>query len=477
MKYGLDFGTTNSSISVAKNGQVKVVAIDPVAPDPRVLRSVLYFLRREIVYDPKISPERLMVNVFKVGEISYKGESLYLIGQEAVNKYILDNKNRTSGIKRTFYTGRFIDVGSASSDQPRPDPVAEYYEEIDFGTGRLLQALKSSLRTAYKGTTIFGKFYSVEELISLFLKEIKEMAEYNLGKTIDEVVAGRPVKFSEIDSIDKRAQDRLEEAYKLAGFKKVTFEFEPVAAARQFVSQNTKQGELVFVFDFGGGTLDTAVVRSSQATSGVACSDVLATDGVYIGGDLLNADIMQHKLWNYFGASATWGEQNLPMPLHIFEALNSWYSIPSLNNPETMQLLERVNYKNSNPQALGRLIYLIKTNVGFEIYEAIEQAKKKLSERTEAEIIYHDGPIGLNMGITREEFESIIAPRVEEIKQVVLKTLEKAKIEPSQVDKVVRTGGSSLIPVFERMLEDIFGKEKITLFETFTSIASGLALE
>ncbi|KKS70306.1 hypothetical protein A3A14_03645 [Candidatus Daviesbacteria bacterium RIFCSPLOWO2_01_FULL_43_38] len=477
MKYGLDFGTTNSSISVAKNGQVKVVNIDVAALDPRVLRSMLYFLRREIVYDPKIPPERLRMQVFKTGEISYKGESFYLIGQEAVSKYILDNKNRAAGIKRTIFTGRFIDVGTASVDQPRPDPVAEYYEEIDYGTGRLLQALKSSLKTNYKGTTVFGKFYSVEELISMFLKEIKERAEYSLGEKIEEITAGRPVKFSEIESIDKRAESRLEEAYIMAGFKKVVFEFEPVAAARQFVAQNTKKGELVFVFDFGGGTLDTAVVRSSLATSGVACSDVLATDGVYIGGDLLNADIMQAKLWDYFGASSTWGEQHLPMPLHLYEALNSWYSIPSLNNPETMQLLERVSYKNSDISAVGRLMHLIKSNVGFEIYEAIEKAKKRLSEDNEAQIFYNDGSIELDMMITREEFEEIIAQRVEEIKQVVLRTLEKAGIESKQVDKVVRTGGSSLIPVFQEMLENIFGKGKITLFETFTSIASGLALE
>lgn len=475
MKYGLDFGTTNSSISVSKDGQVQVLAIDPVALDPRVMRSMLYFIRREMVYDPKITKIKILTNVFMEGDIGYEGEQLYLIGQEAVGKYLNDNKNRTEGVRRMIFTGRWRSPGSGeiadSFDDLPNDAMREYYEEIDFGTGRLLQALKSSLKTAYKGTTIFGEFYSVEKLISMFLQQIKERAEHDLGETIEEITAGRPVKFSEIKSIDQKAQDRLEEAYKMAGFKKVTFEYEPVAAAKQFVSQNTKKGELVFVFDFGGGTLDTALVKVGDEF------EVLATDGVYIGGDLLNADIMQYKLWDYFGASSTWGDQQLPMPVHIYEALNSWYSIPALNNPETMQLLERVSYKNSNPQALGRLIYLIKTNVGFEIYEAIEQSKKRLSESSEAEIFYHDGPIALNMKVKREEFEEIIAPRVEEIKQVVLKTLDKAGIEPGQVDKVVRTGGSSLIPVFQEMLEDIFGKEKITQFETFTSIASGLALE
>ena len=204
---------------------------------------------------------------------------------------------------------------------------------------------------------------------------------------------------------------------------------------------------------------------------------VLATDGVYIGGDLLNADIMQAKLWNYFGASDSWGDQGLPVPLHIYQALNSWHSITSLNNLDNMELLKNIAYKHSDPQALERLLYLIKTNVGFEIYESIEKAKKQLSEDLEAKIIYQDGPINLDLKITRDEFEIIINSRVEAVKGIILKTLEKAGVKPDEVDKVVRTGGSSLIPVFADMLEEIFGREKITLFETFTSIASGLALD
>jgi hypothetical chaperone protein len=63
-----------------------------------------------------------------------------------------------------------------------------------------------------------------------------------------------------------------------------------------------------------------------------------------------------------------------------------------------------------------------------------------------------------------------------EIRGVVWRTLKAANIEPEQIDIVVRTGGSSLIPVFEEMLVEIFGREKIQQFETFTSIAAGLAL-
>ncbi|MBI4037326.1 Hsp70 family protein [Candidatus Daviesbacteria bacterium] len=468
MKFGLDFGTTNSSISINQGGKTRVIEVDQAALDQRVIRSMLYFLRREILYGSNVTPQQIQSQTFKVGDIQYQGRQELLIGQEAIESYLNDNKQRKPGIKRTIYTGRFRRMKD-NPDQPRTDPVPEYYEEVDYGTGRLIQALKSSLRTSFKGTTIFGQFYSVEELIGMFVKKIKEKAEAENGLAIEEITIGRPVHFSLDPEVDQKAQNRLAVAMKTAGFKKLKFEYEPVAAAKQFLAASN-QKQTIFVFDFGGGTLDTAIVRFGEKI------EVLATDGVYIGGDLLNADIMQHTLWDYFGASSTWGEQKLQMPSYIYSALNSWYSIPSLNGPDVMNFLERAGYKNSNPKALERLIYLIKTNVGFEIYEAIEKAKKQLSEEKEARIIYDDGPINLDLKITRDEFEKIIAPRVEEIKEVVLKTLQMAKLEGSQIDMVVRTGGSSLIPVFEHILEDIFGKEKITLFETFTSIAAGLSL-
>lgn len=473
-KFGLDFGTTNSSISVSENGKVTVLPIDEMGGDPRVVRSMLYFKRRELVYGPKVTQEKIEAQAFKIGDIQYEGEQEFLIGQEAIKQYLLENRNRKPGIKRLMFTGRWRSPGTGriyEENQNHPlEAMQEYYEEIDYGTGRLIQALKSTLRTHFKGTTIFGKYYSIEELIGTFIKHFKEVAEKETGEVIEEITVGRPVKFSEDNRIDQVAQDRLAVAMKSVGFKKLKFQFEPVAAAKQFLSAS-KEKQTILVFDFGGGTLDTAIVRFEEKV------EVSATDGVYIGGDLLNSDIMQAKLWNYFGAAVTWGDNKLQMPTYIYEALNSWYSTPSLNNPDVMTFLEKAKYKISDPKALERLIYLIKANVGFEVYEAIEKAKKELSENEEAYITYQDGPIDLNIKITRKEFENIIRSRVKEIEEVVLKTLEKAGLEPKDIDKVVRTGGSSLIPVFEKMLINIFGKEKITLFETFTSIAAGLALE
>lgn len=463
MKCGLDFGTTNSSISVFANGKSTVLKIDNAALDPRVIRSMIFFERRKLIIDPKIPRLRLYHQNFLPGEIWWEGDQKTLFGQGAINKFIEDNKNRHPGIRRIMLTGRYV----IPPGNPPGDPVPEHTEEVDYGTGRLLQALKSTLKTPFKGTNIFGKFYSVEEIIGQLVSKIREKAEKVAGQKIDQVTVGRPVTFSEDKEIDQRAQDRLEEALKLAGFKKINFIFEPIAAAFQFLQSANFNGKTVLVFDFGGGTLDTAIVKMADKPK------VLATGGVYIGGDLLNADILSEKLGGFFGSKLKWGDHQMELPRSIFEKLSSWYSIPSLNTPEVMNIFEMARYKNSDPAALERLVYLIKTNCGFEVYEAIEKAKKELSQNDSSYITYADGPINLNAKISKVEFEKIIAPRVETVKEVVLKTLADADLSPNEIDLVVRTGGSSLIPIFENMLDNILVKRKLLSLKHLLQLQRG----
>ena len=156
--------------------------------------------------------------------------------------------------------------------------------------------------------------------------------------------------------------------------------------------------------------------------------------------------------------------------------MTSWFGIINLNSPDSMQTLEKAKYKCSDLPALERLIYLIKTNLGFEIYNAIEKAKEEISSKTGSDIEFSDGPINIIKNITRVEFERLIKPRIEEAKKVCLRTLKNAKTDPDEIKLIIATGGSSLIPLVKNMLEGVFGKDKIEFFETFTSVAAGLVL-
>lgn len=474
--YGLDFGTTNSSLSTLVDGESVLLPIDIKANNKGVARSALYFYPRTLVISNKVNPEQLESQTFMKDQIWYEGEERISIGTEAVNTYLADNKSRHKGIKRKVYTGEYKNVilYTTESGKVVTIDVPDYYEEIDFGTGRLFHALKTALKSpSYKGVRVFGKWYSLEEMIGLLVNTLKKTADNLRGDEIKSVVCGRPVSFSIDPTADKAAQDRLEKAIRAAGFDEVRFEFEPVAAAKYYLSRFPSKGKKVLVFDFGGGTFDTTIMEMKSADD----FRILATDGVYIGGDLLNSDIFYHKLGKLFGTEVKFGEKQISMPGHIITGLRSWFGIPNLNNPDDINFLTgEARYKCNDLQALDWLLHLIQKNLGFEMYEAIEVAKKQLTYSDSARIVFKDEPIDIDVEITKEEFEKIIKPRVDAVRNTVLSTLKKANLNPEEIEVVVRTGGSSLIPIFENMLIDMFGKDRVVEFDPFTSVAAGLAM-
>lgn len=484
--YGLDFGTTNTSLSTLVNGEAVLLPIDPVAENTGVARSALYFYPRKLMISNKVTPEQLVSQTFMADQVWYEGEEKVITGSLAVSTYLNDNRSRHEGVKRKIYTGKYNNVilYTTPSGKVVTGDIPDYYEEIDFGTGRLFHALKTALKSPhFTGARVFGQQYTLEEMIGIFVNNLKKVADKYIGEDKRSVICGRPVTFSPDPVADKKAQDRLEKAILSAGFDEVKFQFEPVAAAKYYLSRFPSKGKKVLVFDFGGGTFDTTIMETRiQEIKNPRTQDVeytvLATDGVYVGGDLLNSDIFYHKLGRFFGTEVRFGEAQMRMPGHIISGLRSWFGIPNLNNPDDIGFLTgNVKYKNTDPEAIERLLYLIQKNLGFEMYEAIEVAKKQLTHNDEAMIIFKDGPIDIEEKITRAEFEKMIEPRNTAVRETVLRTLKSAGLTTEDIDIVVRTGGSSLVPIFEQMLVEMFGKEKVTEFDPFTSVAAGLALE
>lgn len=105
MVYGLDFGTTNSSVSVFKDGRSVLLPIDVDAISEEVLRSALYFYPKKLIISNKVTKEQLESHTFYANQISYEGDTKTLIGENAVRAYLDDNKSRHPGIKRKIYTG------------------------------------------------------------------------------------------------------------------------------------------------------------------------------------------------------------------------------------------------------------------------------------------------------------------------------------------------------------------------------------
>ncbi len=227
LKVGIDFGTSNSGVAVAAGGQVRVLPIDRGNLVPEVVKTILYVTRDEQVY----------------------------IGQQAVELYYQHNVGR----KRSMVKKWVGEVEYRGADMFYVTDVYTYVDELS--PGRLLQYLKTALRSeGYDGTRIFERFYPTAELVSIYLRQLKQRAEELLHDEIGAVVLGRPVKFSENPARDQRAEDALRQAAREAGFRSVDFELEPVAAALDY-EHRLNRAQDALIFDFGGGTLDITIMH------------------------------------------------------------------------------------------------------------------------------------------------------------------------------------------------------------------------
>src|SRR5688572_12894684 len=130
--------------------------------------------------------------------------------------------------------------------------VAEYVTGAD---GRLMRSLKSVLGTSLMSdsTRVKARNYGFIEILGIFIAELKQRAEAELGETVDTVVCGRPVHFVDDDPVaDAAAQKQLEGAVRAQGFRHIDFQFEPIAAALDYERQVNSE-RLALIVDLGGG--------------------------------------------------------------------------------------------------------------------------------------------------------------------------------------------------------------------------------
>jgi hypothetical chaperone protein len=439
MRIGMDFGTTNSGVAVYDGDQVYVLPLDPVTQS-NTLRSVVYLTRHHELY----------------------------IGQDAINRYNDQNINRERRMVRK-QVGRvemeFAEVGNISTD------VHVMVDELD--PGRLMHSLKSALATPYNGTMIFERKYTLEELIALYLERIRNRASELLGEEVDEVVLGRPVHFvsAETDEDDLNAENRLRNAAQMAGFRTVYFEFEPIAAAKHF-AQSVTEPQYILVYDFGGGTLDLTVMHVAPGQP----IDLLAIGGVGIAGDRFDQRIVEQALLPHFGQGVIWGEKSLSVPQYLIDQVAAWEGLAGLATLENRDFLHRMQTSCSAPARLYALESLIFNFYGFALFQTVEQVKQQLSTLPFDTIRYTGRDIDIWQLVTRSQFESYIRTELRRIRDAVIDVVQRSGLTPDQIDVVVRTGGSSSIPVFLDMLGDLFGAEKLVTEDLFTGVTAGLGI-
>lgn len=353
----------------------------------------------------------------------------------------------------------------------------ERYQEDN--AGRFIQSMKTWLpATTFTRTTLRGRTLSLEELIAVFLRRVRTLASSAAGEEVSSVVLGRPARFSTEAKTDAFAEARLKQAATIAGFTEVRFVIEPIAAALAYES-TLERDEVVLVADFGAGTSDLTVMHLGPSRRGRADrkADVVASSGVYVGGDRFDSAVMKTALLKYFGQGSTYtvghGTQRLPMPSYISSRLLSWNEMSLIREKTTRELIDLMLESSDRLPAIEALNDLVMENLGFRLYRAIERAKVELSTKQEARIDFEEARITIHETITLEAFEAATAHLIDELEVCTDELLARLP-KGLSIDSVFLTGGSSQVPSVQRLFARKFGSGKLRTADAFTSVVEGL---
>ena len=323
-----------------------------------------------------------------------EGDGELRVGRDAVNQARLYPQDTIFSVKRLMGR-RFADERVQRWRQKVSYPILETTEP-DKGLAAVMMGRKQ---------------YLPEEVSALLLREIKRYSEAALGAEVSHAVITVPAYFGEPERAATRA------AGLRAGLVVKSLLPEPTAAAIAFghVPQGGDDGQVLLVYDLGGGTFDISIISLVESDY-----NVMRIGGdQFLGGDDFDAEIVAM----------------------ILRHVRDKYSV--------------------DLSADGRFLVVAKA--------AAEAAKKSLSSPgTEyASIILPEAAraggkdINVKMKVTRQEFEDAIRPRVEHSRKLVLETLADQGLTPELVSDVLLVGGSTAVPLVQRTLAEVFGESKI----------------
>ena len=285
-----------------------------------------------------------------------------------------------------------------------------------------ISSIKRKMGTSEK-VSANGKEYSPEEVSAMILGDLKKTAEAYLGETVTKAVITVPAYFNDAQ------RQATKNAGKIAGLEVERIINEPTAAALAYGLDKQDKNQTVLVYDLGGGTFDVSILELGDGVF-----EVKSTSGNnHLGGDDFDERVMDY----------------------IVSEFKKETSVDLTKDKMAMQ----------------------------RVKDAAEKAKKDLSGMTTTEISLPfisqgtDGPIHLNMSLTRAKFEDLISDLVESTTEPVRKALKDANLSAKDIDKVLLVGGSTRIPCVQELVKKELNKEPSKEVNPDEVVAMGAAIQ
>lgn len=357
--------------------------------------------------------------------------------------------------------------------------IDRYLESIP---GRLMMALKSVLGSSLMEdeTLIFNQMIPYTAVLGHFIRHIKSRAEALTGYELTHAVLGRPVHFHDTDpEKDRLAERTLEHIARQVGFKEVTFQYEPIAAALAYETTLTTE-QLALIIDIGGGTSDFTVIRLRQGqVSTDRSDDVLANAGIHIAGTDFDHKLSIQTVMPLLGMGSYMrgSSSDIEVPSGYYHELTTWHTLSHLYNAKTIAQVKMIQAAAREKNLLQRLMHVLQHRAGHHILNAVESSKQQLSDVLDIPLDLNFIEDDLSVMVTRQQFNHIINEDLERIIAAILQAINIACVKPADISAIFYTGGSTKIPVIHEKINPLFANAKIVQGDAFGSVGLGLTID
>ena len=368
---GIDLGTTNSVVAVADGSEARVL---PTELGARLIPSV----------------------------VSFKADGRIVVGEEARERRLVDAANTVYSVKRLI--GRPF-----KSPEVRRAEQRFAFQLVESPNGGVVVDIR-------------GETYTLTEISAFVLREVKRVAELNLGHPVSRAVITVPANFNELQRSATKAAGRV------AGLEVARIVNEPTAAALAY-GLGKDRAERVAVFDLGGGTFDMTILELEDDVF-----EVRATAGdSFLGGDDIDL-VVAERMCDAFLERYHWDPRQDDQAFERLRAAAEWAKCQLTDEGAVQLTVEELTYAPD-----GRAL-------------------------------------DLEFQLDRRTFEDSIRPLLARAFDVCQEALRSANLKPKDVESVVLVGGSTRTPLVRQMVEQYFGKPPHTGLDPDLVVAQGAAI-